>query len=53
MNVMAVGNNGERIITNLLNALAPYIEEGAERHRQDAVREARLNREQRRAAQPS
>lgn len=53
VNVMAVGNNGERIITNLLNALAPYIEEGAERHRQDAVREARLNREQRRAAQPS
>lgn len=53
VNVMAVGNNGERVITNLLNALAPYIEEGAERHRQDAVREARLNREQRRAAQPS
>lgn len=53
VNVMAVGNNGERVITNLLNALAPYIEEGAERHRQDAAREARLNREQRRANQPS
>lgn len=51
VNVMAVGNNGERVITNLLNALAPYIEEGAERHRQDAAREARLNREQRRALQ--
>ena len=53
VNVMAVGNNGERVITNLLNALAPYIEEGAERHRQDAVQAAKLNREQRRAAQPS
>lgn len=53
VNVMAVGNNRERVITNLLNALVPYIEEGAERHRQDAAREARLNREQRRAMQPS
>lgn len=53
VNVMAVGNNGQRVITNLLNALAPYIEEGAERHRQDAAREARLNRERRRAVQPS
>ena len=53
VNVMAVGNNGQRGITNLLNALAPYIEEGAERHRQDAAREARLNRERRRAVQPS
>lgn len=52
VNVMAVGNNGERVVTNLLNALAPCIEEGAERHRQNAVQEAKLNREQRRAAQP-
>ena len=53
VNVMAVGNNGQRVITNLLNALAPYIEEGAERHMRDAAQEARLNREQRRATQPS
>lgn len=53
VNVMALGNNGERVITNLLNALAPYIEEGAERHMRDAAREARVNREQRRTAQPS
>lgn len=53
VNVMAVGNNGERVITNLLNVLAPYIEEGAERHRQNAAQAAKLNRERRRAAQPS
>lgn len=53
VNVMAVGNNGQRVITNLLNALAPYIEEGAERHMQDAAREARFDRERRRAIQPS
>lgn len=53
VNVMAMGNNGERVITNLLNALAPYIEEGAERHMRDAAREAKVNREQRRTAQPS
>lgn len=53
VNVMAVGHNGERVITNLLNALAPYIEEGAERHMRDTAQAARLNREQRRAMQPS
>ena len=53
VNVMAVGNNGQRVITNLLNALAPCIEEGAERHRKDAAQEAKLGRAQRRAAQPS
>lgn len=49
VNVMALGGNGERVVTNLLNALAPYIEEGAQRHMESAAREARLNREQRRA----
>lgn len=53
VNVMAMGNNGERVITNLLNALAPYIEEGAERHRRETAEAALLNREQRRAAQLS
>ena len=53
VNVMAVGNNGQRVITNLLNALAPCIEEGAERHMKDAAQEAKLGRAQRRAAQPS
>lgn len=29
VNVMAVAQNGERVITNLLNALTPILEEGA------------------------
>ena len=28
VNLMSFGKNGERVITNLLNALAPYIENG-------------------------
>lgn len=31
VNFMAVGGNGERAITNLLNVLTPIIQEGAER----------------------
>lgn len=53
VNLMAVGHNGERVVTNLLSALAPYIEEGIERYRREhaeaAVAEAVLNRAQRRA----
>lgn len=53
VNLMAVGNNGERVVTNLLNALAPYLERGLERYRQgqaaEAVAEAKKNRAQRRA----
>ena len=52
VNVMALGNNGERVISNLLNALAPYIEDGANRQMESAAREAKLNRERRRALQP-
>lgn len=51
VNLMAVGNNGQRVITNLLNALAPYIEEGAKRHQQEAAEAALRSRAQRRAAQ--
>ena len=50
-NLMAVGNNGQRVITNLLNALAPYIEEGAKRHQQEAAEAALRSRAQRRAVQ--
>lgn len=28
VNLMAVGRNGERVVTNLLRALAPYMESG-------------------------
>ncbi len=51
VNVMAVCSNGERAITNLLSALMPIIQEGAERCAKQqadaAVAEARLNRAQR------
>ncbi len=53
INVMAVCDNGERAITNLLNALVPIIQEGAEQCAKQqtaaAVAGARLNRAQRRA----
>ncbi len=53
VNVMAVCDNGERAITNLLNALIPIIQEGAEKcARQqigEAVEKAKQNRAQRRA----
>lgn len=52
VNVMAVGDNGERVITNLLNLLTPIIQDGAERcARQQAdaaVAQARRSRAQRR-----
>ena len=55
VNLMAFGSNGERIITNLLNALTPYLEDGVKKHMDDAaaeaVAEAKLNRAQRRAKQ--
>lgn len=50
VNLMAFGKNGERVITNLLNALLPYMENGLKKHTSDEVAAAKLNREQRRAA---
>lgn len=53
VNLLAVAGNGERVITNFINALLPVIQEGAEQCAQqqisDAVQEAKKNREQRRA----
>ena len=51
VNLMATAGNGERVVTNLLDALTPIIEEGVERFTNSAVNEAKANREQRRAAQ--
>lgn len=55
VNLMAVATNGERVITNLLNALLPIIKQGAEACAQqqigDAVQQAQQNRAQRRAKQ--
>lgn len=53
VNLMAAATNGERVVTNLLNALLPVLQEGAENcARQqigDAVHQAKQNRAQRRA----
>ena len=53
VSLLAFGGNGEMAITNLLNALKPYIEAGVNKHTQavaeTAVHDAELNREQRRA----
>ena len=51
INLMAYGTNGERVITNLLNALTPYMENGLKAHMKNtasqAVDDARKNREAR------
>lgn len=52
VSLLAITPSG-RVITNLLNALSPIIEDGAREHLKEsadeAVAEANLNREQRRA----
>ena len=54
MNLMAVGANGERLLTNFLNAILPVIQEGAEECAKQqvsgAVAQAQANRAARRAA---
>lgn len=54
VNLMAVAGNGERVITNLLAALQPIIQQGAKRFYDqkagEAVAAAKANRQQRRAA---
>ncbi len=53
VSLLAVGGNGERVITNLLHTLTPIIQEGAEKCAQQqtagAVGKAKQNRAQRRA----
>lgn len=51
VNLMAVATNGERVVSNLINALLPIMESGAKACVQSEVSNARLNREQRRAVQ--
>ena len=51
VNLMAVATNGERVVSNLINALLPIMEAGAKACVQSEVSNARLNREQRRAVQ--
>ena len=49
VNVLAVGGNGNRIISNLLEVLTPIMEQGAKDFADGKIAEAKLNREQRRA----
>ena len=51
VNLMAVGNNGNRIIDNLLDVLTPIMEQGAKAFAESEISNAKLNREQRRALQ--
>ena len=48
-NIMGVGANGERIITNFIHAIQPTLEAGAKRCAKQQVNQAKLNRAQRRA----
>lgn len=49
VNLMGVTGNGDRVINNLLAALSPIMEAGAKACVETEVKEAKLNREQRRA----
>lgn len=55
VNLLAVAGNGERVITNFLNAIQPVLVAGAQAHTKQqvdsAVAQAKLNRAQRRAQQ--
>lgn len=51
VNLMAVATNGERVVTNLMNALQPIMETGAQACVKSEVDAAKLNRQQRRAMQ--
>ena len=37
INLMSVAKNGERIITNFLNAITPYIEKGVSKYAKDSA----------------
>lgn len=51
VNLLAVANNGQRVVTNLLNALQPILLEGAERCAREKVDDAVKKARQRREAQ--
>ena len=51
VNLMAVAGNGERVATNLMQALTPIVEAGTKRFAETTVAQAKANRAQRRAAQ--
>jgi len=50
VNLMAVATNGERVISNLMDALLPIVEAGVDAYAADEIKAAKKNREQRRAS---
>lgn len=48
-NILGVGSNGERIITNFIHAVQPILEKGARNCAKNQVNQAKMNRAQRRA----
>lgn len=51
VNLMAVGNNDQRIINNLLDVLSPIMEQGAKSFVDSEIAAAKQNRDMRRAGQ--
>lgn len=51
VNLMAITENGGRVINNVLDALTPIMNAGAKSFAETEVKTAKLNREQRRALQ--
>ena len=49
-NILGVGFNGERIITNFIHAVQPILEKGARNCAKNQVNQAKMNRAQHRAA---
>ena len=49
VNLMAVASNGYRVVTNLIEALQPIMESGAKSCADGEIKEAKMNRAQRRA----
>ena len=45
VSLMAVAGNGERVVTNLVNALEPVLADGAERFAQAQIQQAKARRD--------
>lgn len=53
VNLMSPAGNGQRVITNFLAAITPYLEEGIRKHAKDAAAEAVAKAQQERAQRPA
>lgn len=51
VNLLAMGSNGERVVSNLFTALQPVLLSGAKMHTGEQVRKAKAKANARRAAQ--